>query len=173
MSPTLNGSSAIQRFECNDVIKYTTELSVISIQNCPMYHTVRNVREAEIFEIFTIKHQVAKISSCENFFLLKCFPDKLRKLSTLLFSRVFKDIELTSLCQRSINQTAENISGKQPMINLPFTSLQLQTYMTAHRLGELCMISTWQHIQSSCCYYPVRWWQHKILQYSSCRVSQA
>ena len=100
---------------------------MISIQNCPMYHTVRNVREAEIFEIFTIKHQVAKISCCENFLLLKCFPDMLRKLSTLLSSHVFKDIELTSLCQRSINQTAENISGKQPMINLPFTSPQLQT----------------------------------------------
>ena len=30
-----------------------------------------------------------------------------------------------------------------------------------------------QHIQSGCCYYPVHWWQHKVLRYSSCRVSQA
>ena len=84
------------------------------------------------FEIFTIKHQVAK------FLPPKCFPDKLRKLSTLLSSRIFKDIKLTSLFQRSINQTAENISGKQPMINLPFTSPQLQTdhrRLTACSLG--------------------------------------
>ena len=92
----------------------------------------------KFFEIFTIKHQVAKIFCCENFLLLKWFPDMLRKLSTLLSSHVFKDIELTSLCQRSINQTAEKISGKQPMINLPFTSPQLQTdhrRLTACSLG--------------------------------------
>ena len=34
--------------------------------------------------------------------------------------------------------------------------------------GEMFLVGPykwgfWQHIQSSCCYYLVRWWQHKVL----------
>ena len=28
------------------------------------------------------------------------------------------------------------------------------------------------YMQSGCCDYPIHWWQHKVLRYSSCRVNQ-
>ena len=51
-------------------------------------HSGKFFCEAEIFVIFVIKHQLAKISSGENFFLQKFYADdELRKPSTLSSSR--------------------------------------------------------------------------------------
>ena len=47
------------------------------------YCIAGNFCEVQIFAIFVIECQVVKISSCENFFLPKCLPEKLRKLSAL------------------------------------------------------------------------------------------
>ena len=52
------------------------------------YRIAGNFSEAEIFVIFVIKCQVAKISSP------KSFPDKLRNLSALPSSVVSRDTEL-------------------------------------------------------------------------------
>ena len=40
------------------------------------YRMVGNFHEAEIFAIFTVKHQLAKICSRENFFLQNVLADK-------------------------------------------------------------------------------------------------
>ena len=51
------------------------------------YRIAGNFREAEIFAIFAIKRQLAKICSRENFFLQKFLADELRTLSTVCLGR--------------------------------------------------------------------------------------
>ena len=51
------------------------------------YRIAGNFREAEIFAIFAIKRQLAKICSRENFFRQKILADELRTPSTVCLSR--------------------------------------------------------------------------------------
>ena len=106
-SPDLNPAeevfSKIKKFLVNNDVAFSTIMTpsfiitmafnTITTADCNAYIThagyriAGNFREAEIFAIFAIKRQLAKICSRENFFLQKFLADELRTPSTVCLSR--------------------------------------------------------------------------------------